>query len=79
MELDHLKEVRKDSGVRGFRRSEMKQRYHKGLLSNIFDDLFEEAKKEYEQMPNEYREKVSLHEHQENYVREQAMKKLNKY
>ncbi len=57
----------------------MKEQYHKGLLMNIFDSLFEEAEKEYNKMPKEYREKVSLSEHQENYVREQAMKKLNKY
>ncbi len=57
----------------------MEERYHKGLLTKIFDDLFEEAKKEYEKMPREYQEKVSLFEHQENYVRETAMKKLNKH
>ncbi len=56
----------------------MENKYHKGLLTNIFDDLFEEAKKEYEKMPKEYQEKVSLFEHQENYVHEKAMNKLNK-
>ena len=56
----------------------MDKQYHKGLLSNIFDDLFEKAEKEYNKMPKEYRGKVSLFEHQENYVREKAMSKLSK-
>ncbi len=57
----------------------MKQEYHRGKLMNIFDKLFAETEKEYNKMPIEYQEKVSLREHQENYVREQAMKKLNKH
>ena len=54
----------------------MKEKYHRGKLMNVFDDLFKEAKKEYEKMPREYQKKVSLLEHQENYVHEKAMNKL---
>ncbi len=57
----------------------MKQEYHKGKLMNIFDELFTEAEKEYDKMPIEYRKKITLHEHQENYVREQANRKCNKH
>lgn len=57
----------------------MREECHKGKLMNIFDDMFEEARIEYNKMPEEYRKGVSLHEHQENYVRESAQTRLNKH
>ncbi len=57
----------------------MKKEYKAGKLMNVFDELYEEAEKDYNRMPATYRESITLEDHQENYIREQANKKLNKH
>ena len=47
-------------------------------LQNVFDNLFKEAETEYNKMPDEYCKRVSLSEHQENYIREKANEKLKR-
>ena len=51
-----------------------KEKYERSNLWTVFDDLYDEAEKDYDRMPKEYRESITLEDHQENYIRQQALK-----